>query len=162
MKYIARSAFAFLFWVSPIFIAWLTVFTAACAEKSNIDKGHDAALEAKIISLMQRAKQTNLSMVDIKYSSDAGSKRICFQGPYMSRSDFELQVGRRVDSFEQALEDVYVWWIFDERDSSSWIRIPRVSVADKDHSLQFACFDLQDWTMALHCDGSCKYSMRRK
>ena len=133
----------------------------ACRSSSSMDKGHDEQLEKQIINAIMVAKRAAQpsAVIDIPASRLLG--KICFQGPYMNKSDFEAQVGRKVDTYDPSLDDVYVWWVFDDQNYSSWARIPRVAVADKDSLTRNSCFSLKDWKPELQCNTDCKYSMRK-
>jgi hypothetical protein len=128
---------------------------------ASIERGRDAALESQIIVKMRMAKNAGSGLTKIKLPASSSGK-LCFQSPYMTRKGFEAATGQEVENFAPILDDLYIWWIIDGNGKSSWIRVPRVSIADKDQNLQPACFDLKIWGVTLQCDQNCIYSMRRR
>ena len=68
-----------------------------------------AILEKKLLSKMRSENNCN-GVVKVSEIIPAKYSDLCFQGPYMGKADFEKIIGRSIDGYEMAYDDLAYWW----------------------------------------------------
>jgi hypothetical protein len=99
------------------FVAALVALLTACGGT------RDRKLEEQVVDALNAHKSDDLNALALAPYLKKSRVRLCLQGPYLEKDQFEKIIGRDAPGFDDLGGRAHALWIFYEDGTAAWVRI---------------------------------------
>lgn len=133
----------------------------ACSDRANDKVG--AQLEEKLYRLLGATAVTAEGLFPIEALISIPDAKVCIQGPYMSKENFEALTKIKVQEFEQSGDEFEFWWILQKDKVLGKVKIARSKLIQRNTKLSAACGAVNEDQLSITTSThGFQYEIRRK